>query len=356
MQKKYTSIQILRAFAAWLVVYHHFMQVFFNFKSETAVGAFFSTHGSLGVDIFFVLSGFVMYQSAMATESPRRFAVARLFRIVPTYWFYTALIIACIAFFPTEFYYTRYNAESLIKSLLFQPSENASGIGMYPPLTVGWTLNFEFFFYLLLSVCLFISKRFGLLICTVLLATLPSLLPSPSLPLRVLFSPLLHEFVAGIVIGFLFSNKVTTDIIEAHKKAIFIVLAICLYFVLARLALGLHYKIAMSGLVLALFLLLEKPLSALPFASLLTKLGDISFSTYLVHTIVFGVFIHFSGVITGPTDTILLLIVVTIIVYFASLLSYNYIETNRYLGNLRDRLAGKKTPRLPDAVPASVNS
>ncbi len=342
MQKKYTSIQILRAFAAWLVVYHHFMQTFFGLKSETPVGAFFAAHGVLGVDIFFVLSGFVMYQSAMAATSPRRFAVSRLFRIVPTYWFYTVLIVACIAFFPTEFYYTRYNAESLIASLLFQPSENAAGIGVYPPLTVGWTLNFEFFFYALLSLCLFVSIRFGLLICAVLMAALPYLVPSAPLPLRIIANPLLREFVAGIAIGFLFSNKVTSEIIEEHKKAIFIVLAICLYFVFQRVWLGLNYKIAVAGLVLALFVLLERPLKALPFSSALTKLGDISFSTYLLHVIVFGVFIHFSGAVTGTTDTILLLIVVTIIVYFASLLSYNYIENNTYLSNLRERLAGKK--------------
>jgi hypothetical protein len=48
--------------------------------------------------------------------------------------------------------------------------------------------------------------------------------------------------------------------------------------------------------------------------------------------------------------------VVTIIVYFASLLSYNYIENNSYLGRLRERLAGKKALPLPDATAASVRS
>lgn len=55
------SVQALRAFAAWLVVFHHFMQVFFNFEADNLAGHLLSTRGQMGVDIFFVISGFVIY-------------------------------------------------------------------------------------------------------------------------------------------------------------------------------------------------------------------------------------------------------------------------------------------------------
>jgi len=41
--KKYTSLQILRALAAWTVVYHHYMQLYFGFESDANIGSFFQS-------------------------------------------------------------------------------------------------------------------------------------------------------------------------------------------------------------------------------------------------------------------------------------------------------------------------
>src|SRR4051812_3503447 len=54
------SVQALRALAAWAVVCHHFMQIFFDFHPSGPVGRFFTEKGAVGVDIFFVISGLVI--------------------------------------------------------------------------------------------------------------------------------------------------------------------------------------------------------------------------------------------------------------------------------------------------------
>lgn len=110
---KFVSLQILRAIAAWTVVFHHYMQIYFDFKSESLIGTFFSQYGALGVDVFFVLSGFVMYLVAIkSTKGPAPFLIDRLFRIAPIYWFYSALVIVCIYLFPRGFAYTDFNLKS----------------------------------------------------------------------------------------------------------------------------------------------------------------------------------------------------------------------------------------------------
>lgn len=55
------SLQALRAIAAWLVVYGHYMQIIHGFQYSSPLGKFFSMHGRFGVDLFFVISGFIMF-------------------------------------------------------------------------------------------------------------------------------------------------------------------------------------------------------------------------------------------------------------------------------------------------------
>ena len=61
------SLQALRAFAAWVVVCHHFMQIFFDFHATGPVGQLLTDRGAVGVDIFFVISGLVIYLSTCAS-------------------------------------------------------------------------------------------------------------------------------------------------------------------------------------------------------------------------------------------------------------------------------------------------
>ncbi|WP_163032862.1 acyltransferase family protein, partial [Pseudomonas viridiflava] len=73
------SVQALRAFAAWVVVCHHFMQIFYDFKASGPIGEFFVSKGAVGVDIFFVISGLVIFLSTQKSDMPAgRFILHRL--------------------------------------------------------------------------------------------------------------------------------------------------------------------------------------------------------------------------------------------------------------------------------------
>ena len=71
------SVQYLRAMAALLVVGYHINS--------------YQVYLMSGVDIFFVISGFIMWQSTRGGTSPRQFLTNRLIRIVPLYWLVTFL-------------------------------------------------------------------------------------------------------------------------------------------------------------------------------------------------------------------------------------------------------------------------
>jgi exopolysaccharide production protein ExoZ len=124
------------------------MQGVHNFRYSTVVGHFFSIVGNFGVDIFFVISGFIMFYTLKRDHySAREFLLRRILRIVPVYWLMTLAFIPIIYAFPSPFA-SRFDWDisSLALSLLFIPHQNPSGLGEYPLLTVGWSLNFEMFF------------------------------------------------------------------------------------------------------------------------------------------------------------------------------------------------------------------
>ena len=96
---KLEGIQVLRAVAAWLVVFHHFHQAFNQFDRSTSWGRVLTECGDYAVYVFFVISGFVIHYSLSA--QPRSgwvFLESRLRRIVPAYWVAT-LIFSAVIFF-----------------------------------------------------------------------------------------------------------------------------------------------------------------------------------------------------------------------------------------------------------------
>ena len=214
------SLQSLRAFAALAVVAHHAMRaVTVNANPALHVpepllltSPAFIELGAFGVDLFFILSGFLMvYISAPYVEKRKsigNFVLQRAIRIWPLYAVATALYFGLnVAARLSQGRDLPFDASPLrLLSFFFVPSFNASGF-LQPILGVGWTLNYEICFYLVFAVALAIGRKTLLSALAVTLSAvflLGTALPADSAAHAFLGNPILFEFLLGAAAAKLF--------------------------------------------------------------------------------------------------------------------------------------------------------
>ncbi len=150
-------IQALRGLAALMVVAHHSSILVL----ERLHLGYNWVNGGSGVDLFFVISGFVMTISSKplqdAPHPARTFLARRLERIVPMYWIVTLARVATLLLWPHSGRNDIGNWQHVVSSLLFVPSVSLHVV-QEPILLVGWSLNFEMAFYLLFALALFLRR------------------------------------------------------------------------------------------------------------------------------------------------------------------------------------------------------
>jgi len=161
------TLQYLRALAALLVVFNHCEQ-----QVPGMPQLFPDELWASGVDIFFVISGFVITGTTDRREGQSvRFLLERLARIVPLYWLFTLLNAALMIGLPSLFRRSEFSLDHLLLSLAFVPHEHPVTGTFSPILRIGWTLLFEMHFYLLFAVAIFIDFRRRLtIVASVLIA------------------------------------------------------------------------------------------------------------------------------------------------------------------------------------------
>jgi exopolysaccharide production protein ExoZ len=148
------SIQYLRAVAAVMVAYFHAVDQIPAYKPLLDRYLLGNLNLASGVDIFFVISGFIMLISNR-NSAPVSFAIRRVIRIVPLYWFLTVALALLALWLPEQFRTTVVSGAAVIKSLLFVPYLNPGHPGeVFPLLVPGWSLNLEMFFYLVFAFVL----------------------------------------------------------------------------------------------------------------------------------------------------------------------------------------------------------
>jgi exopolysaccharide production protein ExoZ len=208
------AIQILRAIAAVSVSIGH-AQAFIGIPMERQGQVFgwsFLLPWGAGVDLFFVISGFIMvYSSEKLFAAPggaATFGWRRLSRIVPLYWCATALFVAkmVVQHKPLP------DAPSLITSLLFVPWDT-QGTGVPRPVyELGWTLNYEMFFYALFALCIGLRRERAVALVATFLATATILGLCINLHNPQLFfwtQPIVLEFAFGMGLALLVRNGFT---------------------------------------------------------------------------------------------------------------------------------------------------
>lgn len=275
------SVQALRALAAWVVFGHHFTQVFFEFEVHNPLAYLFADKGGIGVDIFFVISGLVIFlATADKALTPWQFMLMRLARIAPAYWFYTLLMAVLVLTVPSMFPDAELALGHVLLSLLFIPAENPGGYGVYPLLDAGWTLNFEMLFYVLFAVALLVGRSYRLWVVAGLLYLVCCAL-SPALDLASGFyhNDIVLEFLMGIVIGMLYRRGLCRA--RAWLPLSGIAVALAAIYHGADVPRALEWGVPSAILVISC-VTLEPYFQG---SRILKMLGDCSYSVYLIHVL-----------------------------------------------------------------------
>ncbi|WP_190303200.1 MULTISPECIES: acyltransferase family protein [Methylomonas] len=283
--KTLITVQALRALAASaVVVYHVLFMLVHNGGYSFAV----SEIGASGVDLFFVISGFIMiyttYGSFRQPKATAAFIRRRAIRIIPIYWFYTTVIVLLLAFAPTLFSEIKFNWQNVISSYLFLLSKNSKGdVGTV--MQTGWTLCFEVYFYLMFAILLNLPRKYFLIISGTLFMTgiiFGASSWSPPTWAGVATNPILFEFYLGTVIAFLFVKGFS---LPPYLATAAIILSITAIFVTSDVNMGKWTRVICWGLPGGILLLgaLSLEHAGIKVPKLFTAIGDSSYSLYLVH-------------------------------------------------------------------------
>jgi len=311
------SIQVLRAIAAIAVVFFHTKTInlapTYDFGNAWLNRVDPFNTGQCGVDIFFVISGFIM---AMVTNGRHKrkgafwdFLQKRFIRIIPPYWLWTLFLLFLFMLFPHLSKRT-FECREAILSLLLVPY-TPSMAEFSPILSVGWTLQYEIYFYALVGFGLFFPRKNFIVGMGIFFLMTTAFLPQRYGPLsRLMADTILWEFFAGVLLFELFKTGKSLPI---KLSIVFSILAITAFYYFAEKAITssrfIYWGIPALSLV-ASFISLEKKIS-LRIPNILVFLGDSSYTLYLCHIIILSAITRFFVLVglnkTLPPDVIIIL-------------------------------------------------
>ncbi|MDN0082470.1 acyltransferase [Crenobacter sp. SG2305] len=366
-KKTIQSIQALRGLAAILVVLFHFRTI--PGPANQAVADSLFIYGSIGVTLFFTISGFiVVYITDDQTEGLTggvEFLIKRACRVLPLYYLVT---LGAAGNSLATLYETG-------RSMLFIPLDGSTVGPVYgfARIIVGWTLNYEIFFYLLTSLCIMLFGRWkwhALLASIAMLVLSPSLVfgwnglstvtgyPFENVYLKMITNPILLQFAAGVVIGLI--HRAQPKLGSWFWGAI--LFALLPFFVWNYFS-G-HYSghdftgWGFINAALLLTLVMFEQHVSIRWPKSLLYLGTISYSLYLMHEKVHNFIskiISRAGV-ESQVSGWSLLVVAIVISLLVSMLTHKYVE-QKMSAWLREKLLGKLRrgdEKLPEPITSSV--
>jgi exopolysaccharide production protein ExoZ len=297
-------IQAFRGVAALMVVLYHGSR--FISPYGTGVGdLLFGAAGSMGVVLFFIVSGFIMVHTTARSDGSVRyvaqFLIKRFSRVWPVYAV-ASVTFVLVVLNGTDFLHGQGHIRQLLCTLLFVPTgDGISPDFGFPVPSVGWSLNYEMYFYTVFALSMLFGRARWLVLATWLCVTLllvPYLHGGVTLDtytdygfrhayLKLMTSPIVWQFAAGVVIGLIYRSPVAIRDRAALNLLMFLSVSFVAWQYMSRFRLG--HGVAEWGLSLIpamlVFVLASKRFALLtPVA--LTYLGDISFSLYLWHPLV----------------------------------------------------------------------
>ncbi|KAA0548486.1 acyltransferase [Bacillus sp. BGMRC 2118] len=344
-RQQLSSLQGIRALAALLVLVSHATAICMSWGVNYLGGIFYA--GNLGVDLFFVLSGFIIFYIHHKDKNEnglvKKFFIKRFIRIYPIYW------IALLILVPFELFIAGfgiapenyYQIGTHIKAFLLYPQ-------VYQPLSVSWTLTSEILFYMIFGVVLFSKFKkiaIGVFGVWVVASALTAFYVPTNYVVLCLLYPTNIEFVYGILVAYIVLNyKVKQGPLLIVTGTILSILAMANaihgYIDIDRIfAFGIPSAMIVLGCVSLEFS------RELNIPRVITYLGDASYSIYLTHFpalyLIHKLFVNL-GLLNILHIQVLMTIVVIATVAFGCLF-HSYIE-KPLLIVLRKQLLQKKRP------------
>jgi|KBSSwiStaDraftv2_1062776.scaffolds.fasta_scaffold46429_2 peptidoglycan/LPS O-acetylase OafA/YrhL len=208
-QKFVASLQALRFLAASMVLISHLLIETRAHPLRGMIAVYDPTKikWATGVDIFFIISGFIIYYLTKDKFGVPGFAKSfiknRFVRVVPLYWVYLTLFIIVALVSKSSINGTDISLMRVVSSYLFLPWPRSDGT-FYPVFEIGWTLNFEIMFYFVFSAALLFSKKAGLTLLSAafIMLAMFGLLTRTSISFLMFYTrPIIIEFLFGILIA-----------------------------------------------------------------------------------------------------------------------------------------------------------
>lgn len=281
------NIQILRGLAATSVAVAHAASQFPDAGRPNHIDA-----AQAGVDVFFVISGFIMvYVTSKRPHGGWEFLLNRIHRIAPNYWFYTILTAALALVVPSAFRGTSFEPGHMVQSLLFIAHPNpALAASTSPILRVGWTLNYEMFFYVIFAAALVFGRNRVVSSAGVIaaLVVIGFWVDDRGIVLRFYTSDIMIEFVFGMVIGLIHRSGLPR--MGTLLPVVSIVVAVSAIIASSHAAedpnaiRGLLFGVPAALVVVSCLMLPEPPTHLVTRG--MRMVGDASYTIYLVHPFV----------------------------------------------------------------------
>jgi exopolysaccharide production protein ExoZ len=346
---KLIGVQYLRAIAALMVAYYHLISQIPAFSGALSFTRVVTTQRLFsGIDIFFVISGFIMYVTARKL-SAGEFAWRRLIRIVPLYWILTLALCAMAMLDAANVHHADITPGHVLKSLLFIPYHNPAQGGMlWPALVPGWTLNYEMAFYALFAGSLLLPKyRTRTVVAVLAAAVVAGAIWSRSETLSVwgfYTSNRVGLFAAGMVLGRAYGSGT----LRMPRWLCVALVLVGFWGVLSDwppVATDRSIELV-SSIAIVLGVLAWERQFGMPRWRPALWLGDASYSIYLAHLFAFGIVRSLWKHVEGPAWEFAAISMAAAIVF--GILTYSMLErpSLQLLRQVRERWQGQLSVRI----------
>lgn len=333
---KLYTVHYLRGFAALLVVVAH--------NSFLLSGEWIKNiPGALGVDIFFIISGFIItFATQKQAITPASFIIKRFFRIWPV--FFITWLLACL------FVYREQPLSTMLNALVFglqdytRPGPGFGNSMLGPP----WTLTYELLFYFLFGLAMIVTHRFRTYLCAAIILTTTIGLQlaingefsfasqvSPDMTVnywwegmvKVSANTILYEFIFGMLLAEAYIHKILPGQLHWPRTLSMLVMIIAPVsaFIIGPQVFGLYggFWIAAALLMAAIVGEYYRPMKEIP---LLVFFGNISYSLYLVHFPLRRFMMKYLPENTSETENFIIFTLLMLCSILLASLFYAYVE------------------------------